>query len=326
MKAAVYRKYGPPNVITIEEVETPVAGDDEIRIKVHATTVSAGDWRARTLDLPTGFGPIGRLIFGVFRPRQPILGTELAGVVESVGASVTRFKIGDKVFADCGTGMGAHAEFRVIKEDGSMALMPSNLSFEEAAALCFGGTVSLDFLEKLGGIQPGHNVLINGASGATGTALVQFAKHFGAAVTGVCSSRNLALVKSLGADHVIDYTAEDFTQNGERYDLIVDTAGTAPWRRSKDSLTARGRLLVVSGGLSDMVLAPLRSKKNGKRVVSGVAGSSAERCQRLAELAESGAYKPVIDRTYPFDRIVEAHAYVEKGHKIGNVAVTIANE
>ena len=323
MKAAVYEEYGPPDVVQIREVAKPVPKRDEVLVKVHASTVSSADWRARSLSLPGGFGFAGRLLFGVFGPRKPILGTELSGVIESVGTDVTRFSVGDAVFVDCDTGFGGHAEYRTVKEAGALARKPANLSFEQAAALCFGGTVALDFLKKMGHLQPGEKVLVNGASGTTGTALVQLAKHFGTDVTGVCSTANLDLVTSLGADHVIDYTQQDFTQNGEVYDIIVDTAGTAPWARSKASLAEKGRLLVVLGGLSDMILAGFRSQKNGKKVISGVAGSSAERCEILAELAASGAYTPVIDRTYPLEEIVAAHAYVDTGRKKGSVVITM---
>jgi NADPH:quinone reductase-like Zn-dependent oxidoreductase len=238
-----------------------------------------------------------------------------------VGKDVTSFKVGDEVFADCGTRFGGHAEYRTIGESDAIALKPSNLSFEEAAALCFGGTVAIDFLQKMGHIQPGEKVLVNGASGATGTALVQLAKYFGAEVTGVSSARNLELVKSIGADHVIDYTHEDFTQNGETYDIIVDTAGTAPWARSKASLTKTGRLLVVLGTMSDVLFSRLRSKKHGRKVIDGVASSSAESAQFLADRARAGDYKPVIDRTCPLEDIVQAHAYVDTGRKRGSVVV-----
>ena len=323
MKAAVYEKYGPPDVVQIREVPKPVPKRDEVLVKIHASTVNSGDWRTRSLELPAGFGFAGRLLFGVFRPRKPILGAELAGVVESVGKDVTRFNVGDAVFAHCDTGFGAHAEYRAIAEEGAIARKPVKVSFEQAAALCFGGTVALDFLQKMGRLQPSEKVLVNGASGTTGTALVQLAKHFGADVTGVCSTANLDLVKSVGADHIIDYTRQDFTQNGEVYDIIVDTAGTAPWARSKASLTEKGRLLVVLGGLSDMALASFRSRRNGRKVISGVAGSSAERCEILAGLAASGAFTPVIDRIYPLEDIVAAHAYVDTGRKKGSVVITM---
>ncbi|NNE36171.1 MAG: NAD(P)-dependent alcohol dehydrogenase, partial [Rhodothermales bacterium] len=204
---------------------------------------------------------------------------------------------------------------------GAIAIKPENLSFEEAASLCFGGTVAVDFLMKMGKIQAGETVLVNGASGATGTAVVQLAKYYGAEVTGVCSTANLDLVKSIGADHVIDYTHQDFSTNGETYDIIVDTAGTASWARSKPSLAERGRLLVVLGGFSDMLLSRFRSEKNGKKVLDGVAGSSAETCEFLADVAREGKYRPVIDRTYKLADIVAAHAYVDTGRKKGSVVI-----
>ncbi len=275
MKAAIYKKYGAPEVVHIADVEKPMAKDDEVLIKIYATTINSADWRARSLEMPNGFGLIGRLIFGVFAPRQPILGTELSGIIESVGIGVTKFKVGDKVFADCGTGFGAHAEYKTMQQDGAIAIKPDNLSFEQAASLCFGGTVALKFLQKLAKIKQGDIVLINGASGTTGTALVQFAKYFGANVTGVCSGANLELVKSIGADKVIDYTKHDFTKNGETYDIIVDTAGTAPWARSKNSLNKTGRLVLVLGSLKDMVLSVFVSKKDGKKLIAGVANGSA---------------------------------------------------
>ncbi|NND70562.1 MAG: NAD(P)-dependent alcohol dehydrogenase [Rhodothermales bacterium] len=323
MKAAVYDRYGPPDVVYVDDVEIPVPEDEQILIRVHATTVNSADWRARSLELPPGFGPIGRLVFGVFKPRHRILGTEISGVVESVGNTVSKFKPGDRVFADCGTGFGGHAEYRVIDENGPLAKIPENVSFEEAAALCFGGTVALDFLQLHGKIQPGDRVLINGASGTTGTALVQLAKHFGGHVTGVCSSSNIELVKSIGADEVIDYTVDDFTMNGRVYDIIVDTAGTAPWSRSKNSLAETGRLLIVLGSFSDILLSRFRSQRDGKKVIDAVAGSSPERCQVLADLAEARKFTPVIDRTYSLDEIVEAHSYVDSGRKKGSVVIKI---
>ncbi|MCF6344131.1 MAG: NAD(P)-dependent alcohol dehydrogenase [Devosiaceae bacterium] len=323
MKAAIYKKYGSPEVVHIVELEKPVPKDNEVLIKVYATTVSAADWRARSLEMPKGFSMLGRLVFGIFAPRQPILGTELAGTIEAVGKGVNKYKVGDKVFADCGLGSGAHAEYKAMPQDGAIALKPDNLSFEQAAALCFGGTVALDFLKKLGKIKQGEKVLINGASGTTGTALVQFAKYFGAHVTGVCSGANLELVKSIGADKVIDYTNEDFTKNSETYDIIADTAGNAPWSRSKNSLNKTGRLLLVLGSLKDMLLANFVSKKNGKKLIAGVANGSAKSLKFIADLAEQGKFIPVIDRIYPLEQIVEAHRHVDTGRKKGSVVITL---
>ncbi len=238
MKAAVYERYGPPDVVELKEVEKPTPKDNEVLIKIHATTVTSGDWRARSLVMPAGFGLMGRLVFGVTKPRQPILGTELAGEIEAVGKDVSRFKVGDQVFAFSGAGMGCHAEYKCMPEDGAVALKPPNLTYDEAAAISFGGTTALDFFRR-GRLQGGERVLVNGASGGVGTAAVQLARHFGADVTGVCSTANLELVRSLGATQVIDYTREDFTRNGETYDVIVDTVGTAPFSRSKNSLDGR---------------------------------------------------------------------------------------
>src|SRR5688572_12801194 len=211
MKAAVYERYGPPDVVELKEVEKPTPKDSEVLIRIRATTVTSADWRARSLHMPAGFGLMGRLFFGVSKPRQPILGTELAGDIESVGKDVGKFKVGDKVFAFSGASMGCHAEYKCMPEDGAVALKPPNLTYDEAAAISFGGTTALAFFRR-GKLQSGERVLVNGASGGVGTAAVQLATHSGAYVTGVCSTSNVELVRSLGATHVIDYTKEDFTQ------------------------------------------------------------------------------------------------------------------
>ncbi len=324
MKAAVYERYGPPEVLSIREVPTPVPKDHEVRIRVHATTVTAGDWRVRSLDVPTGFGLVSRLIFGITRPRQPILGTELAGRVESVGNKVTRFRPGDPVFAFAGATMGCHAEFKCLPADGAVMPKPPKLSYEEAAALSFGGTTALHFFRQ-GKLARGESVLVNGASGGVGTAAVQLAAgHFGAEVTGVCSSGNVELVRSLGAHRVIDYTREDFLESGERYDVIVDTAGTAPFSRSRRALKPGGRLLLVLGSLPGMLGAPWAALTSDKRVVAGAASERPQDVRLLGELAEAGEYRPVIGGRYPFERIVEAHRHVDTGHKRGNVVVSLA--
>ena len=325
MKAVVYERYGPPEVLQLQEVDEPTPKDNEVLIKTHATTVTSGDWRVRSLNVPAGFGLMTRLVFGVSRPKQPILGTELAGVIESVGNDVKKFKVGDQVFAFSDTAMGCHAEYKCMPEDGAVALKPPNLTFEEAAALSFGGTTALDFFRR-GRLQNGERVLVNGAAGAVGTAAVQLAKHFGADVTGVCSTANLELVRSLGASHVVDYTQEDFTQNGETYDVIVDTAGSAPFSRSKASLKEGGRLLMVLGGLPDMLQIPWVSMTSSKKVIAGPAAGRAEDLRFLAGLAETGEFKPVIDRRYPFEQIAEAHRYVDTGRKKGNVVITLEHD
>lgn len=325
MKAIVYERYGPPEVLQLKEVEKPTPKNNEVLIKTHATTVTSGDWRVRSLNVPVGFGLIMRLVFGVLRPRQPILGTELAGVVESVGKDVRKFKVGDQVFAFSDAAMGCHAEYKCMPEDGAVALKPPNLTYDEAAALSFGGTTALDFFRR-GKLQSGERVLVNGASGGVGTAAVQLAKHFGADVTGVCSTANVELVRSLGATRVIDYTKEDFTQNGETYDVIVDTVGTAPFSRSKASLKEGGRLLMVLGGLPDMLRIPWVSMTSSKKVIAGPAAGRAEDLRFLAGLAEAGEFKPVIDRRYPFEQIAEAHSYVDTGRKKGNVIITLEHD
>ena len=322
MKAVVATQYGSPDVLQIRDVEKPTPKPDEVLIKVRATTVTSGDWRVRSLNVPTGFGLFSRLMFGFSRPRQPILGTELSGVVEAVGKDVTRFKAGDEIFAYSDASMGAHAEYKAMPEDGAIARKPANLTFEEAAALSFGGTTALQFLRS-GNIQPGERVLVNGASGSVGTAAVQLAKHFGAHVTGVCSTGNMALVKSLGADAVIDYTKEDVAQSGNTYDIIVDTAGTLPFARSKHILNDGGRLLLVLGSLPSMLQIPWVSLTTSKKVIAGPASGTAEDLRFLAELAEKEVFKPVIDRRYPFEQIAEAHTYVDQGHKKGNVVIVM---
>lgn len=322
MRAIAYTKYGPPDVLQLQDFADPTPRDDEVLIRTHATTVTSGDRRVRSLDMPFGFGLLSRLALGVSGPRQPILGTELAGEVEALGKDVRSFKVGDQVFAFSDARMGCYAEYKCMPEDGAMALKPANLTYDESAALSFGGTTALNFFRRAK-LQSGEKVLVNGASGGVGTAAVQLAKHFGADVTGVCSAANVELVRSLGADHVIDYTSEDFTTNGQTYDIIVDTAGTAPFSRSKDSLEEGGRLLLVLGGLPDMLRVPWVSMTSSKQVIAGPATGCAEDLRFLASLAEAGAFRPVIDRRYPFEQIADAHRYVDTGRKKGNVVITL---
>jgi NADPH:quinone reductase-like Zn-dependent oxidoreductase len=322
MKAVVYERYGGPDVLRFAEVATPVPRPDEVLIKIHATTVNSADWRVRSLEVPAGFRLLSRLALGIRGPRQPILGTELSGVVASVGKDVTKFKPGDAVFAFPGVKMGCHAEYRCMAQDAAVALKPANVSHAQAAALSFGATTALHFFRKAG-LGAGKRVLVNGASGAVGTAAVQLAKHFGAEVTAVCSGRNAAMVTSLGADHVIDYTTEDFTRNGRAYDVIMDTAGTAPFARSRASLRDGGQLLVVLGGLPDLLRIPWVALTDNRKVVGGTGTATAEDLRFLAGLAERGELEPVIDRTYRFEEIVEAHRYVDTGRKKGSVVITL---
>lgn len=325
MKAILYQQYGPPDVLQMADIAKPVPKPNEILIKTYATTVTSGDWRVRSLTVPAGFGWMTRLVFGVSRPRQPILGSELAGVVESVGEAVSRFKVGDAVFAFSDARMGCYAEYKCMPQDGAVACKPLGLSYGEAAALSFGGTTALDFLRRAK-LQRGESVLINGASGAVGAAAVQLARHFGAHVTAVCGTANMAWVRALGASQVIDYTQEDFTQNGQTYHVIMDTVGTAPFSRCQASLRDGGRLLLVLAGLADMLHAPWASLTSGKRVIAGPVSVRAEDLPLLAELAATGAFKAVIDRRYRFEQMVEAHRYVDSGRKKGNVVVMLGDE
>lgn len=324
MRAIVYERFGSPEVLELREVPTPVPASNEVLIRVHATTVSTADWRARSLAMPPGFGAMARLVFGITRPRQPILGTELAGVIERIGSDVTKFSIGDAVFAYTGARMGAHAEYVCMREDGHLALKPPNLTFEQAAALCFGGTVVLGFFRR-GRLKRGDRLLINGASGTIGTAAVQIGVRMGAVVTAVCSGANATLVKSLGASEVIDYTRDDFAASDRQYDAIMDTVGTAGYARSRASLTPGGRLLLVYSSLSDLVKAPIRSLTTSTRVVAGPAPVPVSDVHQVAKLAGAGHFTPVIDRTYPFEQIVDAHRYVDRGHKRGSVAITVTS-
>ncbi|MDP2368363.1 NAD(P)-dependent alcohol dehydrogenase [Rhodoferax sp.] len=321
MKAVIYEHYGPPEVLQWQEVARPTPKDHEVLIKVHASTVTAGDWRVRSLTMPRGFGLISRLVLGLRKPRQAILGVELAGTVVALGSKVNQFKVGDQVFGMDGAHMGCYAEYKCMPQDGALALKPASLSFEEAAALSFGGTTALDFFRRAN-LKSGETVLVNGASGGVGTAAVQLAKHFGAEVTAVCSGANAALVRSLGADHVIDYAKQDFTTNGQTYELIVDTAGTAGFSRCKGSLADKGRLLLVLGGLAELLQAPWVGLSSGKKIIAGPATERAQDVRLLAELAGAGKFKPVIDRRYPVAQIVEAHRYVDTGRKRGNVVIT----
>lgn len=322
MKAIVYERFGPPEVLELKEVPKPVPKDREVLIKVRATTVTAADWRCRSKIVPPGFGLVAGLFLGFTKPKFPVLGTQLSGEIEAVGKGVTRFKVGDQVFAYAALSMGCHAEYKCLPEDGAVVPKPANLSHELAASLSFGGSTALAFYRKAG-IKAGEQVLVNGASGDVGTAAVQLGKHFGAVVTGVCGTANLELVKSLGAETVIDYTREDFSRNGRSYDIIMDNAGTAPFARCKGSLKKGGRLLLVLGSMGDMLRPVWVALTSDKRIIASNPWT-VDDLRLLASLAESGRYKPVIDRTYPLEQIVEAHRYVDKGHKRGNVVITVS--
>ena len=278
----------------------------------------------RALNVPLGFNFIMRSVLGFSKPRQPILGSELAGVVEAIGKDVSKFKVGDAVFAFSDMAMGCYAEFKCISENSAIALKPSNLSFEESAALSFGGTTTLSFLRRAK-IQLNDKVLVIGASGCVGTAAVQLAKYFGAVVTGVCSTANIPLVKSLGARDVIDYTREDFGVNNEQYDIIIDAVGGAPFERYEASLKDGGRVLMLVAGLPDMLYAPWIAMTSNKKLIAGPVAFSADDIRFLADLAQAGNLISVIDKRFPFEQIVEAHRYVDTGRKKGNVVLTLTH-
>ena len=322
MKAAICTVYGAPDVVRILDVPDPVAKPNELLVRVCAATVSSGDARIRGSNFPSGFTLPARLVFGMRRPRRKILGTELAGVVEFAGTNVTRFRSGDRVFFFSDTSMGCHCELKTVPEDGLVARIPAGFTFEEAASISFGGTTALYFLRDLGKLERGQRVLVIGASGAVGTAAVQLAKYFGANVTGICSAANAGLVSSLGADNVIDYTQEDFAQRNEQWDIVLDTVGGASLAQCRRVLFPTGRLLLAVAGLRDMLQAPFQSQSNGVTIAAGTAAARLDDIGELQRLCESGAFRPVIDRTYPLARIVEAHARVDTGRKVGSVVVT----
>jgi NADPH:quinone reductase-like Zn-dependent oxidoreductase len=325
MKAILHTKFGPPDELQIKEVQKPVPRGNEVLIKIHATTVTSTDCNVRNFTFVPGVFqlPARLFMFGVFKPRINILGIDLAGEIEAVGKDVKRFKEGDQVFGTPGITFGAHAEYTCVPEDAVLTRKPANISWEEAAAIFLGAHTSLFYLRDMGNIQAGHKILIYGASGAIGTYAVQLAKYFGAEVTGVCSTTNLEMVKSLGADKVIDYMKEDYTRNGEAYDLILDTVGKTSFSRCKKSLKQKGLYLPVVMDLTELVQIMWTSMTDGKKVKGGVAVERIEDLIFFKELIEAGKLKPVIDRCYPLEKIAEAFRYVEKGHKKGNVVITV---
>jgi len=322
MRAAVYHRFGGPEVMHVEEVPKPDPKAGEVLIRVRATTVSMADYRMRSRDLPKGLGFLAPLVLGIFAPRRPVLGMDLAGTVEAVGAGVTRFRPGDEVIAMPGPEFGAHAEYKVMPEAGAVALKPTNMSFEDAVTLVFGGQPALTYLQRAK-IKPGDEVLVNGASGAVGTAAVQIAKFLGATVTGVTSGRNAELVRSLGADHVIDYEHEDFATAGKQYDVVMDCVGNAPFARVDGAIKPGGALLLVVVDLKGMLGASGNAKRSGKLVNAREVTPRGEDLAFLARMAEAGRFKPVIDRRYTLDEIVEAHRYLDTGRKRGNLVINL---
>ena len=323
MKAIVCTKYGPPEVLQLREVEKPVPKDNEVLIKVYATSVTSADTRIRSFRVPLSYWLPARIALGFRSPKINILGTELAGEIESAGKDVKKFKAGDQVFAYPGHHGGGDAEYTCMREDSAIAIKPSNLTYEEAAAVSFGGNTALHFL-KQANIKDGQKVLIYGASGSVGTYAVQLAKYFGAEVTAVCSTSNIGLVKSLGADKVIDYTKENFSKNGEIYNVIFDAVGKSSLSDCMESLQNEGIFLQAVSPPATSLRMRWSSITSSKTLIGGTAVPNAENLNFLKELIEAGKIRAVIDRSYSMDQIVEAHRYVDKGHKKGNVTIKIA--
>lgn len=328
MKAIVWTKYGPPDVLQLKEVEKPVPGDNEVLVRIYATTVTAGDCELRSLNLPVYISLPMRIWLGFRKPkRTTIPGTELAGEVETVGKDVRRFKAGDRVFGSAGLSFGANAEYTCLPEEpgeaeGVLAIIPANMTYEEAATVPFGGLDALHFLRQAN-IQDGEKVLINGAGGSIGTFAIQLAKYYGAEVIGVDSADKLDMLRSIGADRVIDYRQEDFTKSGETYDVIFDVVGKSSFFRSLQSLKQNGYYLLANPRLKHMVRGPLASMRSGKKVILQPASHKTEDLMFLKELIEAGEIKSIIDRRYPLEQTAEAHRYIETGQKKGNVVITV---
>ena len=320
MKAIVYDKYGPPDVLHLAEIETPVPQDNEVLIQVHAAGITLFDCWMRSGYAPPGFKTLMRLSAG-FVPKQPILGTEVSGEVASMGQAVTRLNMGDPVYAFAAD-LGGHAEYICLPEE-SVAPKPNNATHEEAGAMLQGALTAWYFIKKAN-IQPGQKVLIVGASGGVGGYAVQLARHYlKAEVTGVCSAAKMDYVRSLGADQVIDYTQEDFTQNGERYDVVFDTIGKSPVFRTKKSLQDNGWYLVDTFGLPMFIKLLWLTKRSNLNFEYGLVEETAEDLLFIKELCEKGVVKPTLDRSFPFEQAADAHRYVEAGHKMGNVVITM---
>lgn len=323
MKAIECTKYGPPEVLRIAEIEKPLPKDKEVLVKIYATTVTAADYRVRSFNVPKLFWLPARLMLGIIKPRKSILGMELSGEIEAIGKEVKLFKKGDKVFAATLQSFGAYAEYICLNENGPIALKPSGLNYEEAAAVPIGARTAFHYLKKIAKIKPDQKVLIYGASGSVGTYAVQLAKYFGAEVTGVCSTANLEMVKSLGADKVIAYTKNNFTEAFETYDIIFVTVDKCPFTACKNALDKNGVYLNIGRPIPSLQMIWAAVTSDIKVVVGKNAPETAEALFILKCIIEQGKLKPIIDRNYSLDQIVEAHRYVDKGHKKGNVVISI---
>jgi NADPH:quinone reductase-like Zn-dependent oxidoreductase len=330
MKAIVYKRYGPPEVLKIEELEKPAPKENEILIRNHAASVNYGDIIARNFkdvtpakfNMPLLFWIMARIFFGFSKPKVKILGSEFAGDIEAVGKSVTEFKVGDKVFGYRGQSMGAYAEYFVVPEKSVVTLKPENISYEEAAAVPSGSMVAL-FITRKVNVQKGQKVLVNGASGGNGNFIVQAAKDLGAEVTGTCGTKRVDFVKALGADKVIDYTKEDFTNNGEKYDIIFDVLGRAGFSRCKGSLTVNGKYVLVSFKVKQLLQMIWTSFFSSKKVICVLSPQKLDDLVAVSKMIEEGKIRSILDKTFPMDQAVEAHKYVEQGNKKGNVVISI---
>lgn len=327
MKAMVCNGYGPPeDVFRLKMIEKPVPKDNEVLIKILATTATSGDCKLRGFhSIPTAFWLPSRLMVGLTKPRQPIWGLMFSGIIEKVGDKVKLFKEGEEVYGSTEFAFGAYAQYKCLPENSVIVKKPTNLSFEESVAITFGVETAEHFL-KLGKIEKGQKVLIYGASGSVGTASVQLAKHYGADVTGVCSEKNFELVKSLGAEKVIDYTKEDFRTNGEKYDIIFDTIGKTSFSSCRNSLTSNGHYLLAVYALKELFQMLWRKMVGGQKMICSVSGATIEKYEYIKKLAESGAIEPVIDCYFNLEEMAQAHKYVEEGHKKGNVIIRVNHD
>lgn len=324
MKAMIYNDYGNPDVLQLAEIKNPVPSEDEILVKIHATTVTTADVRLRSLNVPTGFGIMVRLFQGLTKPRKQLLGSDFAGIVTEIGSNVKDFQIGDRVFGSSKS--GTYAEYTVIKEKNCISRIPDNLSFEQAAALPFGAMTSLTFIRDIGKLEKGQTILINGASGSLGTNAIQLAKYYGAKITAVCSDKNIDLVKSLGADEAIDYNKEDFKKSGKKYDIIYDTLGLISPKESLEMLNESGQHLMAVATVPQYLDIFKLSLMQKKKINAGMAIFDKKNIEAVAKLAKQGILNPIIDKSFSLEEIAEAHRFVDKGHKVGSVVIMIEKD